>query len=63
MRMTAYDRKQTLRLSLNRPSRMSALEKKAAIRFLTTQLLRRNTRFPFLQEPDDLLFRISPLHV
>jgi len=34
MRMTAYGRKQTLRLSLNRCSLTSALEKKADIRVL-----------------------------
>ena len=34
MRMAAYGRKQTLRLSLNRPSLTSALEEKADIRVL-----------------------------
>ncbi len=61
--ISAYGRKRTFRLSLIRGFLTSALEKKAAIRLLTTQLLRRNARFPFLQEPDDLLFRTSPLHV
>jgi len=32
MRMTAYGRKQPFGLSLNRPSRMSALEEKADVR-------------------------------